>query len=126
METAKNPGRKAFGEMIEFLKHSKNCSTIFVEKTDRLYRNFKDAVLVEDLGLAVHFVKENQIISKDSKSQAKLIHGINVVLSQNYVENLREEVVKGMHTKAEAGIFPARPPSVIRTTKRTALSLWIR
>jgi site-specific DNA recombinase len=110
IETAKNPGRKQFSEMVEFLRRSKGEKIIFVEKTDRLYRNFRDAVTIEDLGAVVHLVKENQIISKDSKSQAKLIHGINVVLSKNYVENLREEVIKGMHTKAESGIYPSRAP----------------
>src|SRR6266704_721394 len=60
IETAKSSGRKEFGNMVEFLKRSKNHEVIFVEKTDRLYRNFKDAVIIEDLGTVIHFVKENQ------------------------------------------------------------------
>jgi len=34
----------------------------------------------------------------------------HVVLARNYIENLREEVKKGMREKAEQGIFPSRPP----------------
>ena len=49
---------------------------MLVEKTDRLYRNFRDAVTLEDLDVEIHLVKEGQVISKDAKSQAKLIHGI--------------------------------------------------
>jgi site-specific DNA recombinase len=40
----------------------------------------------------IHLPKEGQIISKESKSQSKLIHGIHVVLARNYIENLKEEV----------------------------------
>jgi len=54
--------------------------------------------------------KEGQVISKNSKSQAKLVHGIQVVIARNYIENLREEVKKGMREKAEQGIYPSRPP----------------
>lgn len=79
---------------------------MLVEKTDRLYRNFKDAVILEDLDIEIHLVKENQVISKDAKSQAKFIHGINLVVAKNYSDNLREEVKKGMREKASQGIYP--------------------
>jgi DNA invertase Pin-like site-specific DNA recombinase len=118
VETAKAPGRKQFGEMVEFLKRKhRPCRTIYVEKTDRLYRNLRDAVTLEDLDVEIHFVKENQIISKDAKSQAKLIHDINLVLSKNYCENLREEVKKGMYAKAEEGCYPGRAPFGYRNNK---------
>jgi len=100
IETAKTSGRQNFGEMVHFFEKTKNCRIVLVEKTDRLYRNFRDAVTLEDLDLEIHLVKEGQIISKDAKSQAKLIHGIQLVLSRNYIENLREEVKKGMREKA--------------------------
>ena len=38
-ETAKKAGRKAFNEMLVYIKEN-NINTILVEKTDRLYRNF--------------------------------------------------------------------------------------
>lgn len=41
-ETAKQSGRKEFNAMVKFLKSSKDVNIILVEKTDRLYRNFKD------------------------------------------------------------------------------------
>ncbi len=118
IETAKSPGRKRFGEMVDFLRRKhRPCRTIFVEKTDRLYRNLRDAVTLEDLDVEIHFVKENQIISKDAKSQAKLIHDINLVLSKNYCENLREEVKKGMYAKAEEGCYPGRAPFGYKNNK---------
>ena len=65
----------------------------------------------------IQLPKEGQIISKDSRSQAKLIHGIHVVLARNYLENLKEEVKKGMREKAEQGIYPSRPPLGYRNNK---------
>jgi DNA invertase Pin-like site-specific DNA recombinase len=110
VETAKITGRKQFGEMVRFFRENPNCRVAIVEKTDRLYRNFRDCVTLEDLEVEIHLPKEGQIISKDAKSQAKLVHGIQVVIARNYIENLREEVRKGMREKAEQGIYPSRPP----------------
>jgi site-specific DNA recombinase len=68
VETAKTSGRKQFNEMVKWLKQNPSCPTLLVEKTDRLYRNFRDAVTLEDLDLEIHFVKEGQVLSKDAKS----------------------------------------------------------
>src|SRR5438876_4965940 len=103
--------------MVRFLQNNRECRNVLVEKTDRLYRNFRDAVTLEDLDLEIHLVKEGQIISKDARSQAKLIHGMQLVLARNYIENLREEVKKGMREKAEQGIYPGRAPFGYRNNK---------
>jgi site-specific DNA recombinase len=117
VETAKTTGRKSFGEMVDFLRGSRNCRVVLVEKTDRLYRNFRDYVTLEELDLDIHLVKENEIISKDSRSNAKFMHGIRLVMAKNYSDNLREEVTKGMREKAEQGLYPARAPFGYRNGK---------
>ena len=117
VETAKATGRKQFGELVRFLRENLACRVLIVEKTDRLYRNFRDCVTLEDLDVEIHLPKEGQVISKDAKSQAKLVHGIQVVIARNYIENLREEVRKGMREKAEQGIYPSRPPLGYRNNK---------
>jgi site-specific DNA recombinase len=117
IETAKKTGRKRFGEMVRFLRQHLQCRTILVEKTDRLYRNFGDYVTLEDMEVEIHLPKEGQIISKAARSQDKLLHGIQLVIAKNYIENLREEVRKGMREKAEQGIYPSRPPLGYRNNK---------
>ena len=82
VETAKTPGRKEFERLVQALGGSRRCRTIITEKTDRLYRNFRDAVTLEDLDVEIHFVKEGQIISKSARSQVKLIHGMQLVLAR--------------------------------------------
>src|SRR5216684_461474 len=117
VETAKIAGRKQFGEMLLFFTKDPACRVLLVEKTDRLYRNFRDCVTLEDLDVEIHLPKEGQVISKDSKSQAKLVHGIQLVIARNYIENLRDEVRKGMREKAAQGIYPSRPPLGYRNNK---------
>ena len=110
VETAKQAGRTGFGNMLALIKAQPSCATILVEKTDRLYRNIRDWITVDDLDLSVHFVKENVVVSKDSRSSEKFMHGIKVLMAKNYVDNLSEEVKKGMREKAEQGHWPSVAP----------------
>jgi DNA invertase Pin-like site-specific DNA recombinase len=110
VETAKAAGRSGFGDMLAFLNKNADCGAILVEKTDRLYRNLRDAVTIEDLGIEVHFVKENQVLSPASRSSDKFMHGIQVLMARNYVLNLGEETKKGMLQKAREGIWPSFAP----------------
>tara|TARA_B100000497_G_scaffold126760_1_gene166507 strand:+ start:832 stop:1125 length:294 start_codon:yes stop_codon:yes gene_type:complete len=84
--------------------------TVLVEKTDRLYRNFKDYVILEDYELNIHLVKEGQVISKDSRSHEKFIHGIKVLMAKNFIDNLSEEVRKGLKEKVAQGGYPGSAP----------------
>ena len=88
-----------------------------VVKYPLTYRNFRDAVTLEDLDLEIHFAKEAQILSKDAKSNTRLIDGINLVLARNYSENLKEEVKKGMREEASQGIYPGHAPFGYRNNK---------
>jgi len=110
-ETAKQAGRTNFNEMLLFLKKNKDVKIILVEKTDRLYRNFKDYVSLDDFEkLEIHLVKENSVLSENSKSHEKFIHGIKVLMAKNFIDNLSEEVKKGLQQKAEQGFYPSKPP----------------
>ena len=109
-ETAKKAGRTNYNLMLNFLKANPEIKTVLIEKTDRLYRNFKDYVTLEDYDLEIHLVKEGSIISKNSKSHDKFIHGIKVLMAKNYIDNLSEEVTKGLHEGLEQGYWPFNPP----------------
>lgn len=111
VETAKTPGRLAFAGMLAYLKKQPSCRTLIVEKTDRLYRNLKDWVTIDELGLEIHFPKENVVIGPDSRSSEKFLHGIKVLMAKNYVENLGEEASKGMREKAKSGVWPSCAPT---------------
>ncbi len=110
VETAKATGRTAFGQMVEYLKAHPTIRALLVEKTDRLYRNLKDWVTVDELDVEMHFPKEGVVLSRESRSSEKFMHGIKVLMAKNYIDNLSEEARKGMQEKAEQGIWPTKTP----------------
>ena len=110
IETAKQSGRTHFTEMLAFLEAHPDVRIILCEKTDRLYRNFKDYVTIDELDLTLVFVKEGSVLSRKSRSHEKFIHGIKVLMAKNYIDNLSEETRKGMLEKAEEGEFPGTAP----------------
>ncbi len=114
VETAKKAGRTQFNKLLSFLEENKNVKHFLVEKTDRLLRNIADYALldrvIEYSDIKVHLVKENVILSKDSRSNEKFIFGIKALMAKNYVDNLSEEVKKGMSEKAAQGIYPSWAP----------------
>ena len=65
---------------------------------------------IDELGLEIHFVKENVILAPDSRSSEKFMHGIKVLMAKNYIDNLSEETRKGMLEKARQGIWPSFAP----------------
>ncbi len=118
VETARRAGRTSFSKMLAYLKKRQTCQIILVEKTDRLYRNLKDWVTLDGMALEIHLVKEGSVLSEDSRSSEKFIHGIKVLMAKNYIDNLSEETRKGMLEKARQGIWPSRAPLGYRNVQR--------
>ena len=110
IETAKQAGRASFGQMVAFARKRRGRLIILVEKTDRLYRNLRDWVTIDELEVEIHLVKENVVLSPESRSHEKFMHGIKVLMAKNYIDNLSEETRKGMIEKARQGIWPSFAP----------------
>lgn len=110
VETAKKTGRTQFEAMLKYLRAHPGVRHLLVEKTDRLYRNLKDWVTLDDFDVEIHLVKEGTVLSRDSRSSEKFMHGIKVLMAKNYVDNLSEEARKGMLEKAKQGIWPSAAP----------------
>ena len=106
--------RAIFTEMMAYVL-KKDIKIIICEKVDRLTRNFKDAVMIdewleEDEERQVHLVKDSLTLHKNSRSQEKLNWGIRILFAKNYIDNLSEEVKKGYKEKIEQGWMPHPPP----------------
>lgn len=112
---SKSTQRTVFKAMMDFIDKN-NIHNLVVEKVDRHVRNLHDAVdtdtwLRKDELRKVHFVKDTLILHANSRSQEWLNWGIRVVIAKNYIDNLREEVAKGVKEKLEQGWYPGtRPP----------------
>jgi len=111
--------RKVFSDMMEYVVKNK-VNIILCEKVDRISRNFKEALVIndwleEDPKREVHFVKQNLIIHHNSKSDEKFRWDIEIVLAKKYIANLSEEVKKGQNEKIAQGWFPTTPPLGYKT-----------
>lgn len=116
-ETAKTTGRPDFGRMLQHLRANPG-HTIIAEKTDRLYRNLKDYQTLDELGVEIHFAKEGGRLA--TNADAKFMHGIRVLMAKKYVDNLSEEVKKGMVQKAREGGWPTWAPIGYMNVKDSA------
>ncbi len=114
-ETAsKQQGRVIFHEMVRFLKKEK-IEHLAVEKTDRLTRNMRDAVIIDDWLEAneqrrLHAVKENLLLHKHARSDVKFTWSIYLAFAKKYTDGLREEAMKGWAEKLAQGWLPSPPP----------------
>lgn len=114
-ETAsKEQGRKIFHELLAYIA-SNNVYHLTVEKTDRLTRNLRDAVAIDDwlsgdAERRLHAVKENLLLHKEAKSDVKFMWNIHLAVAKKYTDNLREEAMKGWAEKLAQGWLPAPPP----------------
>lgn len=120
VETARKAGRTEFEAMLAYLRRHPSVRMILVEKTDRLYRNLKDWVTLDELDIEIHLAKEGVVLSKDSRSSEKFMHGIKVLMAKNYIDNLSEEARKGMTEKAAQGYWPTLAPLGYRNIRNDA------
>lgn len=111
--------RVVFTEMMKYMTKEK-INVLICEKVDRLTRNFKDAIVIDDWleeneARQVHLVRDSLTLRKDSRSQEKLNWGVRLLFAKNYTDNLSEEVKKGQAAKLAAGHLPTKPPLGYRT-----------
>src|SRR3990167_10248377 len=77
--------RKLFNELLVYLDNHSNIKVVVCEKVDRITRNFKDAVKLDewlnaDENRQIHFVKHNLIIHKLAKSNEKFMWDIYLAM----------------------------------------------
>ena len=112
--------RKVFTDMMAYLS-KKKINILLCEKVDRITRNFKEALVIndwleEDPNRQIHFVKQNLVIHKNAKSDEKFRWDIEIVLAKKYISNLSEEVRKGQKEKIAQGWLPTKPPLGYKTS----------
>ncbi len=113
-ESAKEPGRKVFNEMLNFAKKHKNIKHIIFKKCDRSARNELDAGMVIHLArttdLNFHFVEDRLVLNKDSRPYEYNIYMLNCSIASMYPRDLSINVKNGLKQKADEGHFPCVAP----------------
>ncbi len=109
-KTAKEPGRTVFGEMIARIEAGE-ADGILAWHPDRLARNSVDG------GRIIYMVDTHKINSLkfpqfwfDNTPQGKFMLSIAFGQSKYYVDNLSENVKRGIRQKLRKGIWPGKAP----------------
>lgn len=106
-ESAGKAGRKQFSSMVGYLEQHPDVRVVVAHKLDRLYRNFRDQITLEDLGVRARYV----VGDIPDTPQGELLRDVNLSVAKFYLGNLREEVKKGMDEKVAQGGWPHRAPT---------------
>ncbi len=122
--------RKLFNELLTYLEEHIDIKVVVCEKVDRITRNFKDAVRLDDWlngdeTRQIHFVKQNLIVHKNAKSNEKFMWDIYLAMARQYTNNLSEETKKGMNEKAAQGWYPGNHKKGYKTTGDLGHKIWV-
>jgi site-specific DNA recombinase len=60
-------------------------------------------VTIDELGTEIHLPKEWVVLSRDSRSSEKFMHGIKVLMAKNYIDNVSEEARKNLADQTPLG-----------------------
>lgn len=113
-ESAKRGAERiAFNEMYEWVRRNARADGIKIilsHKLDRVCRNIRDAVRMQELedkvGVELSFV-DNEF---GPGAAGALSFNVMAAVAQYYSDNLRSEVIKGQLEKARQGWFPVGAP----------------
>ncbi len=125
-ESAKEPGRKGFNEMLKFaLKHK--IGHVLFKKADRSARNETDAATVVRLArttdISFHFIEEGMTLNKNSKNHEFTIYMINCVIATLMPRDLSNNVTSAFVKKAKMGHYPMVAPYGYKNIREGKVSL---
>lgn len=85
------------------IEDSEDCVSLFVETIDRLQRDYKESVVLDDLRkkgkIRMFFFRENLIIDQNSNSADIMRWDIGVFVAKQYVGQLRDNVKRSIDRK---------------------------
>jgi len=113
-ESADSKIRKKFNEMIAFARKSKEIKAIICYRVDRITRNFRDAVLIDELrlehGKEIHFVHDHLVIKKDTIGRDITDWDTKVYLAKQFLNRLKEDAVISASSKLRNQEWPEKAP----------------
>lgn len=114
IESSTKGDRPEFVAMIDFICGYNEKLALVVDTVDRLQRSFKETPLLNELlekdALELHFVKEGNVIRKESTSTQKLMWNMGVVMAQSYTDSLSDNVKRSVRHKISKGEWSGPAP----------------
>jgi DNA invertase Pin-like site-specific DNA recombinase len=113
-ESAWREERKAFNDMINFVKKHPEITDIIFDVPDRMTRNDIDKVkiygLVKEFGKTIHFSRTGKIFSRNSSPDDEFMLDIEIAYAKKVSNDISVRTRMGLKEKAERGILPTRAP----------------
>lgn len=114
VESSTKGYRPEFMRMIDFIREQKQKMAVIVDTVDRLQRSFKETPVLHELFekdlLELHFVKEGNVLSKDSNAFQKAMWNMGVMMAQSYTDSLSDNVKRSIRHKVSNGEWSGPAP----------------
>ena len=128
-ETADYKIRKKFEEMVDYVKANERIKAIIAYRVDRVTRNFRDAVLIDDLRLSydkeIHFVYDHLIIKKDTTGRDIQDWDLRVFLAKQYLNRLKEDAKNSAAQMLRQGLLPGKAPFGFKNIIQEDKKKWV-
>ena len=128
-ETADYKIRKKFDEMVEYAKASEDVKAIIAYRVDRITRNFRDAVLIDELrqnyDKEIHFVYDRLVIKKGTIGRDIQDWDLKVFLAKQYLNRLKEDATNSASYMLGNGLLPGKAPFGYRNIVQEDKKKWV-
>ncbi|MGD9116130.1 MAG: recombinase family protein, partial [Dehalococcoidia bacterium] len=128
-ESAGHKIRKKFDEMVEYVKTNDDIKTIIAYRVDRITRNFRDAVLIDELRLnhdkEIHFVYDRLVIGKNTMGRDIQDWDLKVFLAKQYLNRLKEDAANSASYMLRKGLLPGKAPYGYRNVTQENKRKWV-
>ena len=106
--------RQRFERMMRYLKTHRTVKTLLAQNVDRVTRNFRDAVDLDEMrvhnGLEIHFVQENLVINAESSGVDMAVWDVRVFSGRQLLLRMRDQAVSDHRRQARDGKWAFKAP----------------
>lgn len=128
-ESADRKIRTKFNEMTDFVKKDPDIKAIIAFRVDRITRNFRDAVEMDNLRLdhdkELHFAYDRLVIDKQSVGRVIQDWDLKVFLAKQTINRLKEDAFTTSQRKLSNYEWPNGAPFGYKNTKNENNKNWI-
>lgn len=128
-ESADRKIRKKFLEMVDYVKQHSDVKAVIAYRVDRITRNYRDAVAMDDLRLdcdkELHFVYDRLVIDKTTIGRDIVDWDLKVFLAKQYLNRLKEDAKNSALYKLRNGEWPLKAPFGYKNITQEDKKKWI-
>jgi len=128
-ESADRKIRKKFLEMVDYVKLRSEVKAVIAYRVDRITRNYRDAVAMDDLRLdcdkELHFVYDRLVINKETVGRDIVDWDLKVFLAKQYLNRLKEDAKNSALYKLKNKEWPQKAPFGYQNITREDKKKWI-